>query len=148
MVDTSNIALILFLKCDVTKFRIPPPLFTEYHISSTPSAPLTFDVIYGFPLSLYLLSPQRVPLFLDRMNRFKVWFRIFKYAMTCSNGVFSIPYLNSVTPTIIKHGLWYCSPMFTWNYYDLESEAVLLTRDVDFLKSINFVLLYMSVTCY
>ena len=26
LVDTSNIALILFLKCDVTKFRIPPPL--------------------------------------------------------------------------------------------------------------------------
>ena len=27
LVDTCNIALILFLKCDVTKFRIPPPLF-------------------------------------------------------------------------------------------------------------------------
>ena len=26
LVDTCNIALILFLKCDVTKFRFPPPL--------------------------------------------------------------------------------------------------------------------------
>ena len=26
LVETCNIALILFLKCDVTKFRIPPPL--------------------------------------------------------------------------------------------------------------------------
>ena len=31
LADSCNIALILFLKCDVTKFRIPPPL------SSTPS---------------------------------------------------------------------------------------------------------------
>ena len=38
LMDTCNIALILFLKCDVTKFRIPP--FTQCHTSSTPSAPL------------------------------------------------------------------------------------------------------------
>ena len=40
LVDTCNISLILFLKCDVTKFRIPPPLVTQYHTLSTPSAPL------------------------------------------------------------------------------------------------------------
>ena len=42
LVDTYNIALILFLKCDVTKFRIPPPLpfVTQCHTLSTPSAPL------------------------------------------------------------------------------------------------------------
>ena len=40
LVYTSNIALILFLKCDVTKCRIPPPLFTQCHTLSTPSLPL------------------------------------------------------------------------------------------------------------
>ena len=39
LVDTCNIALILFLKCDVTKFRIPPSLVTQFHTSSTPSTP-------------------------------------------------------------------------------------------------------------
>ena len=42
--DMCNIALILFLKCDVTKlkFRIlpPSPLVTQCHTLSTPSAPL------------------------------------------------------------------------------------------------------------
>ena len=39
LVDTCNIALILFLKCEVTKCRIPPipPLVTQCHTSSTPS---------------------------------------------------------------------------------------------------------------
>ena len=45
----NNIALILFLKCDVTKFRTPPPLVTQCNISST-LPPLTCDVIYGWPL--------------------------------------------------------------------------------------------------
>ena len=36
-VYTCNVALILFLKCDITKFRIPPPLVTQCHTSSTPS---------------------------------------------------------------------------------------------------------------
>ena len=50
LVDTCNIALILFLKCDVTKFRIPPPpLVTQCDTSSTSSAPLNVDVIYGCP---------------------------------------------------------------------------------------------------
>ena len=40
LVDTCNIALLLFLKCDATKFRIPPPLVTQCHTSLTPSAPL------------------------------------------------------------------------------------------------------------
>ena len=40
LVDTCKIALILFLKCAVTKFRIPPPLVTQCHTSSTSSAPL------------------------------------------------------------------------------------------------------------
>ena len=50
-----NIALILFLKCDVTKFRIPPPL--SYNVTlRRPSPPLTCDVIYGWPLSLIWLA--------------------------------------------------------------------------------------------
>ena len=41
LVDTCKNTLILFLKCDVTKFRIPPqPLVTQCHTLSTPSAPL------------------------------------------------------------------------------------------------------------
>ena len=51
MVDTCNIALIPFLKCNVTKFRSPLLLVTQCHTSSTPSPPLTCDVIYGCPLS-------------------------------------------------------------------------------------------------
>ena len=40
-VYTCSIALLLSLKYDVTKFRIPPPhLITQFHTSSTPSAPL------------------------------------------------------------------------------------------------------------
>ena len=52
LVDTCNIALILFLKCDVTKFSIPPSLVTQCHTSSTPYAlRVTCDVIYGCPLT-------------------------------------------------------------------------------------------------
>ena len=40
LVNTCNIALILFLKCDITKFRIPLPLVTQCHASSTPSVSL------------------------------------------------------------------------------------------------------------
>ena len=49
LVDTCNIALILFLKSDVTKFRIPPP---HCHTMSPFVDPLTLtcDVIYGWPL--------------------------------------------------------------------------------------------------
>ena len=36
LVDTCNITLILFLKCDFTTFRIPPP---PCHTLSTLSAP-------------------------------------------------------------------------------------------------------------
>ena len=50
LVDTSNIALILFSKCDVTKCRIPPLLVTECHTLSTTPPSLTCDVIYGCPL--------------------------------------------------------------------------------------------------
>ena len=39
LVDTCNIALILFLKCDVTKFQTRP-LVTQCHTSSIPSSPL------------------------------------------------------------------------------------------------------------
>ena len=40
-VDKCNIALIIFLKCDVTKFRIPPPsLSHNVTLSRPPSAPL------------------------------------------------------------------------------------------------------------
>ena len=46
LVYTFNIALILFLKCDVTKFRIPLLLVTLRR----PLLPLTCDVIYGWPL--------------------------------------------------------------------------------------------------
>ena len=47
LVYTCNIALILFLKCDVTKFRVPPPIVT---LRRPPPRPLMCDVIYGWPL--------------------------------------------------------------------------------------------------
>jgi hypothetical protein len=50
LVDTCNMALILFLKCDVTKFRITLPLSHNVTLRRPPSAPLTCDVIYGCPL--------------------------------------------------------------------------------------------------
>ena len=37
LVYTCNIALILFLECDVTKIMILPPIVTQCHTSSTPS---------------------------------------------------------------------------------------------------------------
>ena len=47
LVDTCNIALILFLKCDITKFRIPPsPLSLSVTLRRPPPPPLTCDVIY------------------------------------------------------------------------------------------------------
>ena len=47
LLDTCNIALIQFLKCDVTKFRISPfPCHTMSHFID----PLTCHVIYGCPL--------------------------------------------------------------------------------------------------
>ena len=52
LVDTCNIALILFLKCDVTKFRIRPPPSLSHNdtLCRLPLPPLTCDVIYGWPL--------------------------------------------------------------------------------------------------
>ena len=47
---SSSQTLNPILKCDVTKFRIPPPLVTQLHTSSTSPPPLTCDVIYGWPL--------------------------------------------------------------------------------------------------
>ena len=38
LVDTCNIALILFLKCDVTKCRIPPPLSHNVSLRRPPPA--------------------------------------------------------------------------------------------------------------
>ena len=49
LVDTCNIVLILSLKCDVRKFRIPPPLVTPRR---PPLPPLTCDVIYECPLTI------------------------------------------------------------------------------------------------
>ena len=46
-----NIAEILFLKCDVTKFRIPHPCLTMSHFVDPPPRPLKWDVIYGCPLN-------------------------------------------------------------------------------------------------
>ena len=40
-----NLPLILFLKCGVTKFRIPPPL--SHNVTLRRPLPLTCDVIYG-----------------------------------------------------------------------------------------------------
>ena len=51
----SSQLLILFFKRDVTKFRIPPPLATQCHTSS-PSTPLSCDVIYGCPLMTSILT--------------------------------------------------------------------------------------------
>ena len=51
-----NIALILLLKCDVTKFRILPPSHNAT-LRRPPSPPLRCDVIYGCPLT-YLLTLQ------------------------------------------------------------------------------------------
>ena len=53
LVVTCNIAFIIFLKCDVTKFRIILPV-TQCHTSSTPSAPSKCDIIYGCPLFIRL----------------------------------------------------------------------------------------------
>ena len=53
LVDTCNIALILFLKCDVTKFRIP----LSHNVTlRRPPPPLTCDVIYGWPLIAVMQS--------------------------------------------------------------------------------------------
>ena len=49
LVYTCNIALILFLKRDITKFRIPPPLSHNVTLRRPPP-PLTCDVIYEWPL--------------------------------------------------------------------------------------------------
>ena len=50
LVDTCNIALYFFFKCDVTKFRIPPPLSHNITLCRHPLPPLTCDVISGCPL--------------------------------------------------------------------------------------------------
>ena len=55
LVDTCNITLILLLKCDVTKFRIPPPLVTQCHTSSTPSTPLNVWCNLCMPPNLFNL---------------------------------------------------------------------------------------------
>ena len=68
MVDTCTIALILFLKCDVTKFRIHLSLVTQCHTFSTPSAPLTRDVIYGCPLMCVCIGIRN-----RRAARFNHW---------------------------------------------------------------------------
>ena len=47
LVDTCNTALMLFLKCDVSKFRIPPLLSQNVTLSRPPPPPLMCDVIYG-----------------------------------------------------------------------------------------------------
>ena len=47
-----NIALILFLKCDVTEFRIPL-LSHNVKICRPPLPPLMCDVIYGCALTWY-----------------------------------------------------------------------------------------------
>ena len=57
LVDTCNIALILFLKCDVIKFRIPHPLSHNVTLRRPPPPPLTCDVIYGCPL-ITILHPS------------------------------------------------------------------------------------------
>ena len=49
-VYTCNIALILFLKCDVTTFRIPLPLSHNVTLRRPPPLSLMCDIIYGFPL--------------------------------------------------------------------------------------------------
>jgi hypothetical protein len=54
LVDTCNIALIIFLKCDVTKFWILSPLSHNVTLLRSPSTPLTCDVIYGCPLSIQI----------------------------------------------------------------------------------------------
>ena len=54
LVYTCNIALILFFKCDVTKFRIPPPFLSHNVTLRWPPPPLKCDVIYGWPLIILL----------------------------------------------------------------------------------------------
>ena len=63
LVHTCNIALILLLKWDVTKFRILPPLVTQCKISSTPPS-LTCDVIS---------TPVCFQFILWEANRVKFW---------------------------------------------------------------------------
>ena len=62
LVYTCNIALILFLKCQVTTFRIPP-LVTKCHTLSTPS-PLTWNVIYRWPLIIIIIFLVWIPFML------------------------------------------------------------------------------------
>ena len=51
LVGRCNIALILFLKCDVPKFRIPSPFSHNVILRQPPPSPLTCDLIYGCPLT-------------------------------------------------------------------------------------------------
>ena len=56
-----NIALILFLKCDVTKFRIPPAPLSHNVILRRPRPPLlTCDVIYGNPKRSLFVSFKNI----------------------------------------------------------------------------------------
>ena len=72
LIYTHNIALILFLKCDVTQFRIPPPLSRNVTLRR-PLPPLTCDVIYGLPLTpwdwVVQLYPQALSTHFSRLLR-------------------------------------------------------------------------------
>ena len=52
-----NIALILFFKCDVTKFKIPPPFVTMSQFDDPLRPHLTCDLIYKCSL-IGLLSRE------------------------------------------------------------------------------------------
>ena len=74
LVDTCNIALILFFKCDVPKFRIPPPSLSHNVIlRRLLSPPLTCDIIYGCPLGIILVCKNE--------NRFPTSFNDFAPVM-------------------------------------------------------------------
>ena len=96
LVYTSNIALILFLKCDVTKFRIhtPPPCQTMSHFVD-PLPPLTCDVIYGWPL-----------ITLQTFNLYYWWHGIQLHSISCHTG-FNMSMtivFTAATISSIKHG--------------------------------------------
>ena len=116
LVYTCNIALILFLKCDVTKLRIASP---SCHTSSSPSTPpLTSDVIYGWPL--------RVP------PKFDLQILIEHYSNLCVSCIHSLPW----THVHLRFIIIYCNILICF------SRAF----PVNILKTLSYFFLYALPT--
>ena len=130
LVDTCNTALILFLKCDVTKFRIPPPLVTQCHTSSTPSPPLMCDVMYGWPhVVQYPLILAYNPLQSTGFTHTSLSLQHVLYGLKyhCMTNLLPrdqwLPCLNSLT-------YWYCTLPHCW---DISALAVIFLLSLEAL---------------